>query len=147
MPGRWISFGYNIVAMSYCYPSPAADGNYPHWRNFWESGGYGSESYRAISFNRFNRNNMYNSTDWAPREFSKRVIACDLMYRPSPPAASYGGPNDYEQLKIVGGAHNWSGGSSVFGDGHTEHIKNPAGVAPFDASIASFIRGTSGSTI
>ncbi len=120
-------FGYLLIALSWVPADATELGKY---NSIWVN------NYSRISLNRFTRNKAAMNTDGdrAPAEFSKRVLAADVMYS-NRDATFYGSSSE---LKAGGGgAHAWHNSNTVFADGHAEGF--PAmfsGVSP-DSTLAS----------
>lgn len=120
--------GYSIIAQSY-----DPKDNDPQYSYYWVS------LTSKISLERFTTNKMTYDVNWAPREFSKRVVATDIMYSN---IGGWYGPPHAARLKAVGGAaHSWKGASTAFADGHVEHNLSPLqGLTP-DSTNASTMTG------
>lgn len=84
-----------------------------------------SNGYSYVSLSRFkaDSSSMNLDTRWAPRVFSRRVLACDILFPPKP----YYSSGVSGETAGVGPAHGFAGGASCFADGHVEFIANPLG--------------------
>ena len=124
--------GYIIVAITSFYPLDASGNSTgdAHYLADWANA-YGRYSLSRLTTSAMPYSNENNS---APKAFSKRLLASDLLYRPKDSA--YFGPN-FGRIPERGGAHSWQGGSSVFADGHVEYRNNILGRVP--ASYEEFI--------
>ena len=125
-------FGYVILSISSFYPLDAAGNSTGdvHYKADWANA-YGRYSLERLTTNAMPYDTAGNS---APKAFSRRILASDLLYLPK--GSAYYGPN-YGQLPQRGGAHYWQGGASVFSDGHVEYRNNVLGRAPatYDESV------------
>lgn len=117
--------GYIILGISSFYPLDGTGNSTgdAHYLTDW------ANSYGRYSLSRLATSSMpySNENNSAPRAFSKRILASDLLYRPKDSA--YFGPN-FGQIPERGGAHSWQGGGSVFSDGHVEYRNNGLGRVP-----------------
>ena len=111
--------GYCIIAQSY-----DPKDNDPQYTYYW------LQSTAKISLDRLNTANMVYDANWAPKEFSRRVLTTDVMYSNRDP--NWYGPVHASRLKDGGGgAHAWQGAATSFADGHVEYFRSPyAGTTP-----------------
>ena len=127
--------GYYIVASVRppVYPSGDAEAHYTGtWLN----------AYSYYSLDRLLPSAMREKSGGPAKAFSERVLAADVMYLPVSIYPSYCGPT-WNPMDQLGGAHEWTGVSSVFADGHAVHRKNILGRAPGDNNESQYMQKAS----
>lgn len=109
--------GYVIIGSSHApQAGDAAESAYSSWL----------AGYYNYSLMRLSPNSMGTKSGGPGKSFSERILAADMMYMPMPPATTTNAPN-WGAMRKTGGAHEWTGISGVFADGHAIHRNNALG--------------------